>query len=200
MDPDPRWQEVDDLVERLLIPDDPGDAEDHAVSPPQGKLLYLLARAAGARSILEIGTLGGYSTHWLARSLPPGGRLVTLEIDPDRPRDLPESAELIVGDAHETLPTLTGPFDLIFIDADKRSNPAYLEHSLRLSRPGTLIVADNVVREGALADPRDESARGVREFLERVAADPRLEATAIQTVGSKGWDGFALIRVVDAAR
>lgn len=194
---DPRWAEVDELIERLLVPDDRGDGEDHAVSPPQGKLLYLLAKLSGAHSILEIGTLGGYSTHWLARALPPGGRLVTLEIDPDRPNELPPRAELIVGDAHETLPTLTGPFDLIFIDADKRSNPDYLEHSLRLSRSGTLIVADNVIRDGVVTDPRDESARGVREFLERVAADARLEATAIQTVGRKGYDGFALVIVRD---
>jgi predicted O-methyltransferase YrrM len=173
----------------------------HDVSPPQGALLELLARAIGARSILEIGTLAGYSTIWLARALPPGGRLVTLEADQQHAevarRNLPAQPELIVGQALETLPRLAGPFDLVFIDADKRRNAEYLEHALRLSRPGALIVADNVVRGGALIDAGsdDPSVRGVRAFFAAVAAEPRLRATAIQTVGAKGYDGFALLLV-----
>jgi predicted O-methyltransferase YrrM len=202
---DERWTMVDRyLTELLLDPPPTADAAlpPHEVSPPQGALLELLARAAGARAILEIGTLGGYGTSWLARALPPDGRLVTLEIDPAyaeaaRTR-LPDTVEVVVGPALETLPRLTGPFDLIFIDADKRNNPAYLQWALELSRPGTLIVADNVIRGGAVADPEDPdpSVRGVRAFLEALAREPRIRSTAIQTVGSKGYDGFALA-VVD---
>jgi predicted O-methyltransferase YrrM len=177
----------------------------HDVSPPQGKLLELLARAIGARAILELGTLGGYSTIWLARALPPGGRLVTLEVEPRYAEvaranlaraGLAGVVEVRVGPALETLPRLEGPFDLIFLDADKAESPDYLEWALRLSRPGTLIVADNVVRGGAVADAAsdDPRVRGIRRFNELVAAEPRLEATVIQTVGSKGWDGFALLR------
>jgi predicted O-methyltransferase YrrM len=200
-----RWTTVDRyLTELLLDPPPPTDAPlpPHEVSPPQGALLELLARAAGARAILEIGTLGGYSTSWLARALPASGRLVSLEIDAAyaeaaRAR-LPDSVEVVVGPALETLPRLTGPFDLIFIDADKRNNPAYLEWALELSRPGTMIVADNVIRGGAVADPedRDPSVRGVRAYLEALAREPRIRATAIQTVGGKGYDGFA-VAVVD---
>ena len=195
------WSEVDRYITDRLIADDPGPAHDHAVSPPQGALLELLARACGARSILEIGTLEGYSTLWLARALPPGGRLVTLEVDPDRAgrarAALGERAEVITGPALETLPTLDGPFDLVFIDADKRSNAEYLRWALRLSRPGTVIVADNVIRGGAVIDPDDPdpSVRGVREFFDALAAEPGVRATAIQTVGAKGYDGFALILV-----
>jgi predicted O-methyltransferase YrrM len=195
-----RWTEVDRHIADKLIREDVGAAHEHAVSPPQGALLELLARACGARAILEIGTLEGYSTLWLARALPPGGRLVTLEIDPDRAararEALGDRAEAIVGPALETLPTLSGPFDFIFIDADKRSNAEYLHWALRLSRPGTLIVADNVVRGGAVVDPDDPdpSVRGVRAFFDALAAEPHL-ATAIQTVGSKGYDGFALVLV-----
>jgi predicted O-methyltransferase YrrM len=194
------WSEVDRYIaERLL--DDLGPAHDHAVSPPQGALLELLARAIGARSILEIGTLEGYSTLWLARALPPEGRLVTLEVDPERAdrarAALGDRAEVLAGPALETLPTLTGPFDLVFIDADKRSNAEYLRWALRLSRPGTLIVADNVIRGGAVLDPDDPdpSVRGVREFFAALAAEPGVRATAIQTVGAKGYDGFALALV-----
>ena len=197
------WVDVDRYIADTLIADDPavehGDLPRAEVSAPQGALLELLARLAGARAILEIGTLAGYSTLWLARALPPGGRLVTLEADPHHAEvaraNLGELAEVIEGPALETLPTLSGPFDLIFIDADKRSNALYLEWALRLSRPGTLIVADNVVRDGALLDGDDPSAAGVRAFFAAVAAEPRLRATAIQTVGVKGYDGFALALV-----
>jgi predicted O-methyltransferase YrrM len=201
-----RWTEVDHYIADRLLGDDPvidrADLPPHDVSPPQGALLELLARMVGARAILEIGTLAGYSTMWLARALPPGGRIVTLEADPRYAevarRNLAGIADVIVGPALETLPTLAGPFDLIFIDADKRSNAEYLDHALRLSRPGTLIVADNVVRGGAVADPAsdDASVRGVRAFFDAVAAEPRLRATAIQTVGAKGYDGFALALVM----
>jgi predicted O-methyltransferase YrrM len=202
-----RWVEVDRYITEHLLGDDPAierdDLQPADVTAPQGALLELLARLAGARAILEIGTLAGYSTIWLARALPADGRLVTLEVDPRAAevarRNLAPYAdvELIVGPALQTLPRLTGPFDLVFIDADKRSNPAYLDWALRLSRPGTLIVADNVIRGGAVADPQsdDPSVRGVREFFDALAAEPRLRATAIQTVGSKGYDGFAIALV-----
>jgi predicted O-methyltransferase YrrM len=182
----------------------------HEVPPNHGKLLGLLARVQGARSILEIGTLGGYSTIWLARALPAGGRLVTLELDERnaevarRNMDRAGVGELVdvrVGPAVEGLRELVasaaGPFDLIFVDADKASNDEYLPLALELSRPGTLIVADNVIRGGAVADPEadDPSAQGIRRFNDLIAADPRLEATAIQTVSSKGHDGLALILV-----
>jgi predicted O-methyltransferase YrrM len=199
------WVEVDRYIADQLLGDAPvpasGGLPAHDVSPPQGALLELLARLMGARAILEIGTLAGYSTLWLARALPPGGRLVTLEADPRHAEiaraNLGDAADVIVGPALETLPTLTGPFDLVFIDADKRSNPEYLRWALRLSRPGTLIVADNVVRGGAVVDgsSADPSVVGVRRFFAAVAAEPRLRATAIQTVGAKGYDGFALALV-----
>jgi predicted O-methyltransferase YrrM len=201
-----RWVEVDQYISDRLLGDDPaidrGDLPPHDVSPPQGALLELLARLVGARSILEIGTLAGYSTVWLARALPPGGRLVTLEADPAAVEvarrnlaGLP--VEVIAGPALDTLPGLSGPFDLVFIDADKRSNAEYLRWALRLSRPGTLIVADNVVRGGEVVDSTsaDPSVRGVRAFFDAVAAEPRLRATAIQTVGAKGYDGLALALV-----
>ena len=214
-----RWIEVDRYVADRLLPPDPvldetlrasalAGLPEHDVSPLQGALLELLARLGGARAILEIGTLGGYSTTWLARALPPGGRLVTLEADPEHAdvaranlarAGLADRVEVLTGRALDTLPGLHGPFDLIFIDADKRSNPEYLDHALALSRRGTLIVADNVVRDGAVADAAsdDPSVQGVRAFFDRVAAEPRLRATAIQTVGVKGYDGFALA-LVDA--
>ena len=181
-----------------------------AVSPAQGKLLHLLARTLGARRILEVGTLGGYSAIWLARALPEGGRLVTLEIDPRHAEvaranleraGLASKAEVRVGPALETLPLLAGegagPFDLSFIDADKASNADYLGWAIELSRDGSLIVIDNVVRGGTVADgaSADANVRGVRRAMERLASDPRLDATALQTVGVKGYDGLAIARV-----
>ncbi|MDQ5808859.1 MAG: O-methyltransferase [Actinomycetota bacterium] len=208
------YDEVDEYFAGLLIGDEApvvenGGLPPHDVTPAEGKLLHLLARAIGARAILEIGTLAGYSTIWLARALPPGGRLVTIERDPhaaaiaraNLDRAKVKGVELLEGDANDVLATLEGPFDLVFIDADKRGNPAYLDHALRLSRPGTLIVADNVVRSGAVADAHteDPDAQGVRTFTEKLAADPRVDATALQTVGAKGHDGFAVALVTRAA-
>ena len=181
------------------------------VSRLQGKFLELLVRISGARRILEIGTLGGYSTIWLARGLPEGGRIVTLEFDPHHAEvaranlehaGVLDRVDLRVGRAIDTLPTLENtadsPFDLIFIDADKESYPEYLDWTLRLSRVGTVIVADNVVRDGRVveADCDDERVRGVRRFTERLAAEPRLNATVLQNVGTKGYDGLALAVVV----
>lgn len=216
-----RWDAVDRYVTDVLVrPDAVIDAvaaaadiaglPPHAVSPAQGKLLWLLARTIGARRVLEIGTLGGYSTVWLARALPDDGRLITLESEPRHAavaRDNLARAgvsglvDVRIGPALDTLPRLAaeacGPFDLIFIDADKPNNPAYFEWALRLARRGTIIVVDNVVRDGAILDAgsADPSAQGVRRMNELIAAEPRVTATAIQTVGSKGWDGFALILV-----
>lgn len=184
----------------------------HDVAPNQGKLLHLLARMGSARRILEIGTLGGYSTIWLARALPMDGRLVTLELDPERAElargnleraGVGHLVEIRCGPAVESLASMSAsgepPFDMIFIDADKPSNPAYLEWSLRLSRPGTVIVCDNVVRDGAVIDreSEDPNVAGIRRFFEMMSSDPRLDATAIQTVGSKGHDGFVLAVVRD---
>ncbi|WP_297691352.1 O-methyltransferase [Phenylobacterium sp.] len=176
------------------------------VAPNQGKLLAMLAELVGARRILEIGTLAGYSAIWMARALPPDGQLVTLEYEPKHAEvarrnieraGLAGRIEIRVGAALETLPHLRGPFDLVFIDADKPSNPDYFEWALKLSRPGGLIVVDNVVRSGGVANPKgDASARGTRRMFEIIAAEPRVTATAVQTVGSKGWDGFCLVRVV----
>ena len=212
-----KWAEVDHYFTNLLVHSDPVlDAALAAnakaglppidVAPNQGKLLHLLARLMGARNILEIGTLGGYSTIWLARALPQDGRLITLEFNPKHAEvalenlaraGLSEIVEVRQGAALDTLPTLTGPFDLIFIDADKPNNPNYLEWALKLSRPGTLIVADNVVRDGEVVNPNSSNVgvQGTRKFLERLAAEPRLSATAIQTVGSKGYEGFAMALV-----
>ena len=188
-----------------------------AVSPSQGKLLHLLARALGAHRILELGTLGGYSTIWLGRALPPSGRLVTLEADPRYAElaraniaraGLAELVELRVGPALETLPVLAAeapdPFDLVFIDADKKSTPEYFEWALELTRPGSVIVTDNVIRDGALIDTgnQDPTVLGGRRFHELLAADrlgdARVSATTIQTVGSKGYDGFTLALVLPA--
>jgi predicted O-methyltransferase YrrM len=212
-----RWAAVDRYLVDLLVTPDPAlddalracaDAGMPAaeVSPLQGKLLHLLARVVGARRILELGTLGGYSTIWLARALPDGGTLVTLEADPGYAAvaranvaraGLSHAVEIRVGPALVTLPELESPFDLIFIDADKPHNPEYLGWALALSRPGTVIVGDNVVRDGEIADAGsgDPRVQGIRRFFELVAAEPRLDATAIQTVGSKGWDGFVLALV-----
>jgi predicted O-methyltransferase YrrM len=212
-----RWTAVDRYLTDLLVPADAVlDATlranaatglpPHDVSPTQGKLLHLLARLTRARAILEIGTLGGYSTIWLGRALAPGGRLTTLEADPrhgDVARaniaraGLADIVELRIGRALDTLPALAAEgreFDFVFIDADKPSNPDYLRWALRLARTGALVVADNVVRGGDVVDENvaDASARGVRAMLALMAAEPRLSATAIQTVGSKGWDGFAI--------
>jgi len=209
-----RWAAVDEYLADRLAPGEAALRETleasaaaglppHDVSPVQGRLLELLARLCGARAILEIGTLGGYSTIWLARALPPDGRLVTLEADPLHARvarenlarsGLAEMVELVEGPAVETLPRLTGPFDLVFIDADKERSVDYLALALEHSRPGTLIVADNVVRGGALVDADSEDPRvaGVRRLVEAVAAEPRLIATGLQTVGVKGWDGMVL--------
>jgi predicted O-methyltransferase YrrM len=216
------WAAVDRyLTELLVAPDaaldralDAGSAAGlppHNVSPSQGKLLELLARVCGACTILELGTLGGYSTIWLARALPPDGRLITVEADAHHAEvaranieraGLAGVVELRVGPALETLPRLAdegyGPFDLIFLDADKSENAAYLEWSLKLSRPGTLIVADNVVRGGAVADAGSDDPRvlGVQRFFELLVSDARVTATAIQTVGSKGYDGFVFALVL----
>jgi len=215
------WAAVDRYISDLLVESDPvldAALRDSAaaglpaihVSPNQGKLLLLLAQAHRARSILEIGTLGGYSTIWLARALPPGGRLVTLEYEPKHAEvarvNLARAgfggvAELRVGRAQDTLPLLAaegrGPFDLIFIDADKQGYPEYFKWALKLSRLGSLIIADNVVRNGAVADSAspDPGVQGVRQMYELVAKEPRVSATAIQTVGSKGYDGFMVALV-----
>lgn len=177
----------------------------HDVAPNQGKLLQLFARMVNAKRILEIGTLGGYSTIWLARALPADGTLITLEADESHAAvarqnivraGLDGQVELRVGPAITHLPTLQAqaPFDLIFIDADKPSNPDYLRWALKLARPGTVIIGDNVVRDGAVTDAASTDARvqGVRAFFTMMAQEPRLSATALQTVGSKGWDGFSL--------
>lgn len=229
-----RWTAVDRYITDLLVPNDPVlsaalDASAAAglpsinVSPAQGKLLMVLAIAQGARRILEVGTLGGYSTIWLARALAAGGRLITLEADEKHAKvalaniaraGLAEVVEVKLGPALDTLPRLAadpgGPFDLIFIDADfdlifidadKESYPDYLEWSLKLSRRGTLIIADNIVRKGEVIDASspDPRVQGTRTFMERLAADPRLAGAAVQTVGSKGYDGFA-IAVVTAPK
>lgn len=174
-----------------------------AVSAPQGKLLYLLALMVGAHRVLEVGTLGGYSTIWLARALPASGELISLEVDPrhasvarsnvDR-AGVGSLVDIRVGAALETLPTLTGPFDLTFIDADKVNIPAYFSYAVDLGRPGGIIVVDNVVRNGALIDAAtdDPSVAGVRRLHEMLAGDDRVSATTIQTVGGKGYDGFTL--------
>jgi predicted O-methyltransferase YrrM len=208
------WTAIDRYVTDLLLPQDPVldevlRASDAAglpainVAPNQGKMLQILALSVGARAILEIGTLGGYSTIWLARALAPGGRLVTLEADPKHAavaRDnlaragLGDSVEVRVGRAIETLPTLEGPFDLVFIDADKASTTEYFAWAVKLTRRGGLIVVDNVIRKGNVIDAASTDANviGMRRFLAALAAEPRVSATVVQTVGSKGHDGFAL--------
>ncbi len=217
-----RWEDVDDYFTTLLAPADDAleatlrDSEAEglppiAVAPNQGKLLQLLAQVQGARRILEIGTLGGYSTIWLGRALPADGRLITLEYDAHHAdvarRNLARAgldgiAEVRTGPALESLPKLADenpePFDLVFIDADKVNNPHYVEWALRLTTTGSLIIVDNVVRGGRVtdADSTDPSIRGTRAALELIAGHPRLSGTAVQTVGSKGYDGFALARVV----
>jgi predicted O-methyltransferase YrrM len=217
------WTAVDRYLTDLFVPSDSAlDAALAAsvaaslppinVSPTQGKLLQLLARIQGARNILEIGTLGGYSTIWLARALPAGGRLITLDFDPKHAEvaranlaraGLGGVVELRVGRALDTLPQLVaegrGPFDLIFIDADKPSTADYFAWSLKLSRCGSVIIVDNVVRKGAVADAasNDPNVLGMRRFHESLAAEKRVSATVIQTVGSKGHDGFAIALVME---
>ncbi len=216
-----RWTEVDEYVSGLLAP--PDDALDAAlkagvdaglpqiqVTPAQAKLLQLLARSIGARVALEFGTLGGYSTIWLARALSDDGRLITLEADAAHAEvarrsiagaGLAERVDLRVGPALETLPILdaegVGQLDFVFIDADKANTPEYFAWSLDRTRPGGLIVADNVIRDGALVDPEtdDPTIPAQRRLHEMIAADPRVEATTIQTVGGKGYDGFTLALV-----
>lgn len=215
------WSNVDNYLSGIVIPRDPTledaiRASDAAglppiqVSPLQGKLLHLLAVVRGARSILEIGTLGGYSTIWLARALRPGGRLITLEIDPKHAEvargnlqraGLERVADVRVGPALDTLPRLerenAGPFDLVFIDADKPSGPEYFAWAMKLTRPGSIIVVDNVVRDGEVANLENSEANvvGSRRVLEAMAAEPRVTATVIQMVGVKGYDGMAIALV-----
>jgi predicted O-methyltransferase YrrM len=220
-----RFEAIDDYICRHFVPPDPMlDAALRAaeeaglpriqISAVQGKLLYLLAKIAGARRILEIGTLGGYSTIWLGRALPPDGTLITLELDPRHAEvaganlaraGLSDRVEIMVGPAMESLRALHAreetPFDLVFLDADKGGYAAYLQWALRLSRPGAVIAADNVVRGGDILDPdsTDASVLGVRAFNAALAAEPRLEAVILQQVGAKGYDGLALARVAGAS-
>jgi predicted O-methyltransferase YrrM len=215
------WTAVDDYVEGLFEPPDAAldealRASDAAglpsiqVTATQGRFLQILARAVGARRILEIGTLGGYSTIWLARALTPGGRLTTLEISAKHAdvaranverAGLAEVIDVRVGPALETLPRLDGPFDFTFIDADKVNTAEYFAWAVRLSRPGSVIVVDNVVREGALADAATEDAnvQAMRLFLEAAAKESRVSMTVLQTVGSKKHDGFAIALVIPTA-
>jgi predicted O-methyltransferase YrrM len=216
------WTAVDRYISEQLVPEDPAlvaalkasaaaGLPEIQVAPNQGKFLSMLVQLMGARSILEIGTLGGYSTIWLGRALPKDGRLITLEVDPKHAEvsrsnieraGLSQVVEVRLGSALESLPKIAaerrGPFDLIFIDADKASIPQYFTWSLELSRPGSLIVVDNVVRGGAVIEPNsdDESVQGVRKFFSMLATEPRVTATALQTVGVKGYDGlsFALVK------
>jgi predicted O-methyltransferase YrrM len=212
---------LDGYIDGLFAPEDPvlsaalADAQaaglpEIQVSPGQGKFLYLLAKLVGARRILEVGTLGGYSSIWLARALPEGGRMVTLELERrhadvaagnlERAR-LADKVEIVVGPALESLPALAArspvPFDLVFLDADKVNYPAYFQQIMRMTRPGSLILADNVIRAGTVLNPRpsDPSAGAAREFNAMIAADPRLESIVLQQVGVKGHDGLAISRV-----
>jgi len=218
---DDRWTAVDEYLAERLVEDDPAlEAALHdsdraglpaiQVTPTQGKLLHLLARSVRANAILELGTLGGYSTIWLARALAPGGRLITLEAEAKHAdvaranlarAGLTDRVEIRVGPALDALPKLVAEgrrFDFVFIDADKPNIPEYFTRSIELSRPGALIVVDNVVREGKIADANSDDAnvQGVRRFFELLDREPRVSATAIQTVGGKGYDGFALALVL----
>lgn len=221
-----QWTAVDRYFSDHLVPADPAlvaalEASTAAglpeiqVSPLQGKLLHLLARAQGARRVLEIGTLGGYSTIWLARALPRDGRMITLEADPKHAEvarsniaraGLAEVVEIRLGRALDTLPKLAAeggdPFDLVFIDADKPSNPDYFKWALQLSRPGSLILIDNVVRDGNVIDAAsdDPDVQGTRRLIDLLAAEPRISATAIQTAGVKGYDGLAIALVLPKPR
>jgi len=223
MSPKEQWAAVDQYLSDLLLPVDPilnsvleasaaAGLPSINVSPTQGKLLNLMARMCGAKRILEIGTLGGYSTIWLARALPADGKLITLEAEPKHAKvatanidraGLSNLVEIRPGPAAQTLSQLVDqkspPFDFIFIDADKPGYPDYLEWSLKLSRPGTVIVADNIIRDGGVIDPnhKDPRVQAVRKFNQMLGSNPRLSATALQTVGSKGYDGFAVAMVLD---
>jgi predicted O-methyltransferase YrrM len=225
MSDDQRWSEVDAYIESTLMPKDAAlqqaitrsrDAglPDIHVTPTQGRLLQILAMSIGARRVLEIGTLGGFSTIWLARALSPGGKLLTLELKPEYARvarsniehaGVADRVEIRVGPAADSLKNMTaeadGRFDFVFIDADKESSELYIEQAIRLSRPGTLIVLDNAVREGEVANAHSTDARvhGTRRALELMGRHPRLLASCIQTVGQKGYDGFALALVRDAS-
>lgn len=207
------WSDVDAYIETQLVGEDDALAaalRDSAaaglpaisVCAAQGKMLHLLALSIGARRILEVGTLGGYSAIWMARALPPGGELVSLEIDP-RNADvarrnleragLSNRVQIHVGPAIASLPNLAGPFDMAFIDADKENNSAYFDHAVRLSRPGGLIIVDNVVRGGGVIDPNGNAmVQGVRRMMDAIRNDNRVSATAVQTVGVKGYDGFLM--------
>jgi len=221
--PEKQWTAVENYVDRLLIPADPvlhtalaesaaAGLPEIAVTPSQGKLLYLLAKMQGARKILEIGTLGGYSTIWMARALPDDGLLVTLEADPKHfdvaqknilQAGLEKRVQRRLGRALDLLPKIAAeglaPFDLTFIDADKENTAEYFEWAMRLSRPGSAIVVDNVVRDGEVANPKssDSGVLGIRRFNEAVSGEQRVTATTIQTVGIKGYDGFTLAVVLD---
>ncbi|MBO9697218.1 MAG: O-methyltransferase [Sphingopyxis sp.] len=214
-----RWQAVDDYIAGKLLGADDALATTLAnndarglppidVSAAQGKMLFLLAQMAGARRILEVGTLGGYSTIWLARALPEGGELVTLELEAHHAAVARENLEnaglsgkvdIRVGPAADSLAAMTGdaPFDFVFIDADKQGNVRYVEEAIRLGRSGTTIIVDNVVRDGGILDAGSDDERiiGTRALYDMLGADARFDATAIQTVGAKGWDGFVLARV-----
>jgi predicted O-methyltransferase YrrM len=224
MNGDPRWVEVEEWIAARLIGHDEtleqalkaaveGGLPSIQVEPTTGKLLNLMARMVGAQRILEIGTLGGYSTIWLARALRDGGRLITLEANPDyaavAERNIADAGvadrvDLRVGPALDALPRIAeegiAPFDLVFIDADKSNQDKYLSWALDLTRPGSVIVGDNVVRDGRVldSDNEDPNIQGIRRFMDLLASDPRVDATAIQTVGSKGYDGFAVGLVVEA--
>ncbi|WP_433775340.1 O-methyltransferase [Bacillus wiedmannii] len=214
------WKDVDEYFIDKLIPSDvtlegvlqankEAGIPEIDVSPTQGKLLYLLAKIKGAKNILEIGTLGGYSSIWLARALPETGKVYTLEIEPEYAKIAKKNiqnagctskVDVIVGKALETLPTLKEKgtfFDLIFIDADKPNNPHYLKWALELANNGALIISDNVVRNGEVIDERsdDDRVQGVRKFMDILEKEPRIESTAIQTVGNKGYDGFVISTV-----
>ncbi len=216
-----RWTQVDRYINETLVPEDAGmrdalAASDAAglpsiqITAAQGRMLELLARSVGAKRILELGTLGGYSTLWLVRGLAPGGKVVTVEYDAHHAEvaratfaraGVTDRIDLREGAALDVLPKLAaesaGPFDLVFVDADKANMPDYFRLSLQLARVGSFIIADNVIREGDVIEAKsaDPSVRGVRRMNELIAAEPRVSATAIQTVGSKGYDGFALILV-----
>lgn len=210
----PKWAAVDAYFSALLAPNDQilldvltansvAGLPAHDVSAVQGKLLALFIKMTGARRVLEIGTLGGYSTIWMARALPQGGVITTIEREPAyavvakknfQSAAITHKVDIRVGAAVDVLPTLEGPYDLIFIDADKPNNPTYLEWALKLARSGTVIVGDNVVRGGEVANKNsnDASVVGVRRFMDMLASEPNLDSTALQTAGEKGWDGFSV--------